>query len=51
MRTSAWEIVPQIALTNFSKEVGRKVSTCVILVKREYMQTSTYFSRRFLLVS
>lgn len=43
---------------NRSREVGglvvgaaRKVSTLVILVKDEFMQFSTYFSRMFLLVS
>ena len=51
MRTSAWEIVPQIALRNCFKEIGGKVSIYVILVKRDYMQSSTNFSRRFLLVS
>ena len=51
MRTSAWERVLQIALTNCYKEVGGKVSIYVILVKRAYMQSSTYFSRSFLLVS
>ena len=31
--------------------VGEKVSIYVILVKRGYMESSTYFSRKFLLVS
>ena len=51
MRTAAWETAPQIALRNFSKEAERKISTYVILVKGEYMQSSTYFPRRFLPVS
>ena len=48
-----------MASRNRSREVagqgvvaaGRKVSTHVILVKQEFMQFSTYFSRTFLLVS
>ena len=51
MRTAAWETAPQIALRNGSKEAEGKVSIHVILVTGEYMQSSTYFSRRFLLVS
>ena len=51
MRTAAQETVPQIALRNCSKEAGEKVSMCVIMVKAEYMQMSTYFSRSSLLVS
>ena len=51
MRTAAQEPDPQIALRNCSKEAGRKVSIYVILVKGEYMQSSTYFSRSFLLVT
>ena len=51
MRMAAQETAPQIALRNCSKEAGEKVSICVIMVKGEYMQTSTYFSRRFLFVS
>ena len=43
MRTRAWEITPQVALRNCSKEVGVKVSIYVILVKEEYMQSKTYF--------
>ena len=43
MRTAAPETVSQIALRNCSKEAGGKVSICVILVKREYMQSSTHF--------
>ena len=49
MRTISLETAPQIALRNCSKEVeGRSV---VILVKQGYMQSSTYFSRRLLLVT
>ena len=43
MRTAAWEIHPQTALRNCSKEVGGKDSIHVILVKGEYMQSSTFF--------
>ena len=43
MRTIARETAFQIALRNCSKEVGGKVSIDVILVKGEYMQSSTYF--------
>ena len=51
MRTTAWETAPQITLRDCSKEAEGKVSISVILVKGEYMQSSTYLSRRFLLVS
>ena len=51
MRTVARETAPQIALRDCSKEAGRKVSKDVILVKEEYMQSSTYFSRSSLLIS
>ena len=51
MRTAAWETAPQIALRNGSKEGEGKVSIHMILVTGEYMQSSTYFSRRFLVVS
>ena len=53
MRTAAWEIAPQIALRNCSKEVGEagKISIHMIFDEGEYVQSSTYFSRRFLLVS
>ena len=40
MRTIAWETVYQIALRNCSKEVERKVSIYVILVKREYTKSN-----------
>ena len=46
MRTIAWETAFQIALRNFSKEVGGKVSIYVIFVKGEYMQSSTYFLQK-----
>ena len=48
MRTAAWEIAFQIALRNCSKEIVGTVSIYVILVKGEYMQSSTYFFFRFL---
>ena len=51
MRTVAWDTVSPIALRNYSKEVREEVSTYEILVKGEYMQWSTYSSKRFLLVS
>ena len=50
METAALEPAPQIALRNCSKEAGEKPSIYVILVKEEYMQSSTDFCRRFLLV-
>ena len=53
LRTAAWDTAFQIALRNCSKEVGGKVSIYVILLKGEYMQSSSYiffFFRRFLLV-
>ena len=43
MRTIAWETAFQIALRNCSKEAGGKGSIYVILVKGEYIQSSTYF--------
>ena len=51
MRTAAQETAPQIALRNCSKEAEGKVCIPVILVTGEYMQSSTYVSRRFLLLS
>ena len=51
MRTIAWETALQIALRNCSKGAGGKVSIYESLGRGEYMQSSTYFSRRFLLVS
>ena len=50
MSTAAQEIVSQIALRDCSEEAEGKVSIYVIFMKEEYMQSSTYFSRRFLLV-
>ena len=50
MRTAAGETASQIALRDRSKEEGGKVRIDVILVKGEYMQSSTYFFRRFLRV-
>ena len=46
MRTIAHELAFQMALRNCSKEVGGKVSIYVILVKGEYVQSSTYFFQR-----
>ena len=43
MRTAARKTASQIALRNCSKEVGGKVSIYVILVKEEYIQSSTLF--------
>ena len=39
MRTAAWEIAPQIALRDCSKEGGRKDSVYVTLVRGEYMES------------
>ena len=47
MRTAVQETAPQIALRNCSREEGEKVSIYVTVVKGEYMELSTYFSRRF----
>ena len=46
MRTIARETAFQIALRNCSKEVGGKVIMYVMLVKGEYMQSSTYFLQK-----
>ena len=43
MRTTARETAPQIALRNFSKEAGGKVSIYQILVMGEYMQSRHIF--------
>ena len=43
MRTATWETAPQIALRNCSKEVREKDNIYMILVKGEYVQSSTYF--------
>ena len=53
MRTVAWETATQIALRNCPREAGGEgeVSINVVLVKGEYMQSSTYFFKRFLPVS
>ena len=50
MRTAVWETTAQITLKNCSKEAGGKVDIYVILMKAEYVQSSTYFPRSFLLV-
>ena len=47
MRTAARETASQIALRNCSKEVGGTISVYVILVKEEYMQSSTFFLEIF----
>ena len=41
MRTTAQETAAQIGLRNCSKEIGGTHSIYVILVKGEYMQSST----------
>ena len=46
MKTAGQETASQIALRNCSKEAGGKVSIYVILVKGEYMQSSTYFLQK-----
>ena len=43
MRTAVWETAPQVSLINCSKEIRGKDSICMILVKGEYMQSSTFF--------
>ena len=43
MRTAAQETAPPIALRDCSKEVEGKDSIYVILVKGEYVPSSTYF--------
>ena len=43
MRIAASETAPQIALRNCSKKAGGYISIYVILVKGEYMHSSTYF--------
>ena len=53
MKTIAWESAFQIALRNYSKEAGGTVSIYMLLVKGEYMQSSTdlfFVHGRFLLV-
>ena len=50
MRTAAQETASQIALRNYLKEARGKVSIYEIMVRVEYMQSSTYSFRRFLLV-
>ena len=51
MRTIAQETAFRIALRDCSEEAGGTVSVYVILVKGEYVQCSTHFCRRLLLVS
>ena len=46
IRTAAWETAPQISLRDCSKEVLGKDNIYVILVKGEYMQSSTYFFQK-----
>ena len=46
MRTIAQETAFQIALRNCSKEVGGQPRIHVILVKGEYVQSSTYFLQK-----
>ena len=36
---------------DYSEEVGLEISIYVILVKEQYMQSSTYFGRRLLLLT
>ena len=45
MRTITWETAFQIVLRNCSKEAEEKVSIYVILVKREYMPSSTFLQK------
>ena len=51
MRTVAWETAPQIALKNRSKEVGQKGQCKCDFGEGGKVQSSTYFLRRFLLIS
>ena len=48
MKTIAWGTVYQIALRNCSKELERKASMYVILVKREYTKIKHSFQIFFL---
>ena len=41
MMTATWETAPQVTLRNCSKDVGGKERIYVILVKGEYVQSST----------
>ena len=50
MRTADRETAPQITLRDCSKEAVGEDSVYMILLKGEYMQSGTYFSRRLLLV-
>ena len=46
MKTIVQETAPQVALRNCSKEAGGTVNIYVILVKGEYMQSSTHLSQK-----
>ena len=46
MKTIDQDTAPQVALRNCSKEAGGTVNIYVILVKGEYMQSSTYFFQK-----
>ena len=46
MKTISKETTFQIALRNCSKVVEGEISKYVILVKGEYMQSSTYFLQK-----
>ena len=52
MRTGAQETAPQMVMRDCSKEVGwgGERPLYVILVKREYMESSTYLTKGSLLV-
>ena len=41
----------RIIASDYSEEGGLEISIYVILVKEQYMQSSTYFGRRLLLVT
>ena len=45
MRPAAWETAPQTALRNCSRGSG-EVIMYVVLLKGEYMQSSTYFLQK-----
>ena len=49
MKTIAWKAAFQTVLRDCSKEVGGNVDTYEILVKGEYLLSSTHFCRRLIL--
>ena len=51
LQHQSFQWILRVNLRNCSKKAGWKFSIYVIMVKVEYMQSSTYFSRRLLLIS